>query len=239
MEVIIAKDSTDMGRKAAAIFAGQVAKKKDTVLGLATGSTFLEVYKAVPEFSRGVSFFQVRTVNLDEYVGLEASNKNSYRHYMNKNLFSKINIQQQNTHLPNGMAGNIDEECLRYDTLIEKLGGTDIQFLGLGMNGHIGFNEPSGSFILSTHCVNLSENTRSANAGFFGCIEAVPKQAITMGIKTIMQAKKIVLCVTGAQKAGILSKVLYGPVTPSVPGSILQSHNCVTVIADSKALRSV
>lgn len=238
MKIIKAKSYADMSRKAANVLSAQVILKSDCVLGLATGSTVLGIYEhLVNRHKEGdIDFSDVRTVNLDEYVGLPKDHEQSYRYYMDANLFRHININPGNTHLPNGTAENIEEECHRYDVLIERLGGIDLQLLGLGNNGHIGFNEPDDAFEKLTHCVQLKEVTRKANARFFESEAQVPREAITMGIKSIMQAKRIVLCVNGTQKAEILKQVLTGPVTPALPGSILQMHPNLTVVADEEAL---
>lgn len=238
MRVINAKSYGDMSRKAANVISAQVILKSNCVLGLATGATVLGIYEQLIDwYQKGdIDFAGVRTVNLDEYVGLSKDHEQSYRHYMDMNFFQQINIKPKNTHLPNGMAESIEEECHRYDALVEGLGGIDLQLLGLGHNGHIGFNEPNEAFEKLTHCVQLKETTRKANARFFEGEAQVPKKAITMGIKSIMQAKRIVLCVSGAHKAEILKQVLTGPVTPALPGSILQMHPNLTVVADEEAL---
>ena len=227
----------DMSRKAANVISAQVILKSNCVLGLATGATVLGIYEQLIDwYNKGdVDFSCVSSVNLDEYVGLSVENVQSYRHFMNDNFFDHVNILPEYIHLPNGLAKNLNEECRRYDVLIEKLGGIDLQLLGLGHNGHIGFNEPDEAFEKLTHCVQLKDSTRKANARFFEKDEQVPKYAITMGIKSIMQAKRIVLCVSGAHKADTLQQVLMGPVTPAVPGSILQMHPNLTVIADAEA----
>ena len=237
MKIIRAKDYNDMSRKAANLLSAQVIINENSVLGLATGSTVLGIYSQLVEwYNKGdLDFASVKSVNLDEYVNLSPDDPNSYHYYMNENLFQHVNIAPGNHHLPNGMASSIDEECLRYDKLIADLGGIDMQLLGLGENGHIGFNEPHQEFEKTTHCVNLCKSTIAANARFFESPAAVPQQAVTMGIKSIMQSKHILLCVSGAKKAQILKAVLFGPVTPAVPGSILQMHPKLTVIADEEA----
>jgi glucosamine-6-phosphate deaminase len=238
MRIIKAKSYGDMSRKAANVLSAQVILKSNCVLGLATGATALGIYKQLIEwYQKGdIDFTGVHTVNLDEYVGLPGDHEQSYRHYMDANFFQHINIKLWNTHLPDGMTENVEEECHKYDALIEALGGIDLQLLGLGHNGHIGFNEPDEAFEKLTHCVQLKEITRKANARFFENEEQVPGEAITMGIKSIMQAKRIVLCVSGAHKAEVLKQVLTGPVTPALPGSILQMHPNLTVVADEEAL---
>ncbi|MDD2189770.1 MAG: glucosamine-6-phosphate deaminase [Eubacteriales bacterium] len=237
MKIIYAKDYYDMGRKAANIISAQVILKRDCVLGLATGSTVESIYKnLIIQYQKGdVDFSGVRSVNLDEYVGLPEDHDQSYRYFMETNLFCHINIRKENTNVPDGMAADVEAECMRYEDLIKELGGTDLQLLGLGHNGHVGFNEPDDKFPLLTHCVQLKESTIKANARFFEREDQVPGEAITMGIKSIMQAKQILLCVSGEAKAEILKKVLTGPVTPAVPGSILQIHPNLTVVADEEA----
>jgi glucosamine-6-phosphate isomerase len=238
MKLIQAKDYKDMSRKAANFLSAQVILKENSVLGLATGGTSEGIYEQLAEWYRkgDIDFSAVSSVNLDEYVGLDGSSERSYRYFMNHHLFRHINIKEGNCHLPDGKAEDIENECKRYDHLIEKLGGIDMQLLGIGENGHIGFNEPDEAFEQMTHCVSLKENTIEANARYFPSRDEVPKQAITMGIKAIMQARSIVLCASGARKADILQKVLFGPVTPEVPGSILQMHPRLIVVADEEAL---
>lgn len=238
MKIIKAKDYVDMSRKAANVVSAQVILKSNAVLGLATGATVLGTYEQLVKwYQKGdIDFSFVKTVNLDEYIGLSSRNQQSYRQYMEVNFFRDINVLPQNTHLPNGMAKDLEEECRRYDQLIEFLGGIDLQLLGLGHNGHIGFNEPDQAFEKQTHCVELKESTIQANTHFFEVESAVPKRALTMGIKSIMQANRILLCVSGTQKSLVLKQVLTGPVTPSVPGSILQMHPNLTVVADEEAL---
>lgn len=238
MKLIRAKNYKDMSRKAANFLSAQVILKENSVLGLATGNTPEGIYEQLADwYQKGdIDFSGVSTVNLDEYVGLDGRSERSYRHFMNQHLFRHINIKEKNCHLPNGLAENIEEECARYDQLIEKLGGIDMQLLGVGENGHIGFNEPDEAFEQMTHCVRLKGNTIDVNARYFPSRDDVPKQAITMGIKAIMQARAIVLCASGARKADILHKVLYGPVTPEVPGSVLQMHPRLIVVADEEAL---
>ncbi len=238
MRMIKAKNYDDMSRKVANILSAHVILKPNSVLGLATGSTVIGTYKQLIDWYRkdDLDFDMVSTVNLDEYVGLDSTHEQSYRYYMNHNFFNHINIRMNQTYLPDGKAKDIASECQSYEYKIKSLGGVDVQLLGLGHNGHIGFNEPDKAFEQTTHCVTLEENTRTANARFFSNIDEVPTHAITMGIKTIMQAKQIVLAVSGADKAEILKKVLTGPVTPGIPGSILQMHPDVIVVADEAAL---
>ena len=236
-----AKDCKDMSRKAANMLSAQVIMKPNCVRGLATGSSPVGTYDQLVEwYNKGdLDFSEVTSVNLDEYKGLDAENDQSYRYFMNQHLFSRVNINPGRTYLPNGMEMDEAAECSRYSALIHELGGIDMQLLGLGHNGHIGFNEPGAAFEKDVHCVQLTETTINANKRFFASAEDVPKKAYTMGIKTIMQAKKIVVIVSGADKAEIVKKAFFGPVTPQVPASILQMHNDVTLIADEAALSLV
>ena len=227
-----------MSRKAANIISAQVIMKPNCTLGLATGSTPLGIYDQLTEwYKKGdLDFSTVHSVNLDEYRGLPKENDQSYYYFMHKNLFDRVNIRPENTNVPNGMEPDAEKECRRYEKLIADLGGIDLQLLGLGHNGHIGFNEPGEAFEKETHCVDLQERTIEANKRFFDSADEVPRQAYTMGIKTIMQAKKILVAVSGEDKAEIVKKAFFGPVTPAVPASILQMHNDVTVVADEAAL---
>lgn len=232
MKIIRARDYRDMSRKAANLISAQVILFPRSVLGLATGSTPIGIYDQLAEwYDKGdIDFSETVTVNLDEYHGLPPDDPQSYRAFMRAHLFGKVNIRPDNTHLPRGDA-EPRAECARYDALIARLGGIDLQLLGLGRNGHIGFNEPGEAFEKSTHCVELTADTIRANARFFGDEGAVPRRAITMGMKSIMQAKKILLAVSGDKK-DILERSLSGPITPEVPASILQLHPDLTVITD-------
>ena len=238
MKLYRAKDYKDMSRKAANIISAQVIMKPDCVLGLATGSTPLGTYQQLIDwYNKGdLDFSETKSVNLDEYKGLPKDNDQSYYYFMYNNLFKHININLDNTNVPNGMEPDSEKECSRYEQVISGLGGVDLQLLGLGHNGHIGFNEPGQAFEKTTHCVDLTESTIEANKRFFASIDDVLKQAYTMGIQTIMKAKKILLLVSGEDKAAILRDALCGPVTPQVPASILQLHNDVIVVADEAAL---
>ena len=238
MRIYRAKDYDELSRKAANIIAAQVIMKPDSVLGLATGSSPVGTYKQLIERCRmgDLDFSQIKSVNLDEYRGLPRENEQSYYYFMRENLFKDINIDMANTNIPDGTEPDSEKECLRYERVIAGLGGIDLQLLGLGHNGHIGFNEPDSSFAKMTHCVDLTSSTIEANKRFFASAEDVPRQAYTMGIGTIMRARKILLIVSGADKAQILHDVLNGPVTPQVPASILQLHSNVTVVADEAAL---
>ena len=226
------KDYADMSRKAANIIGAQVVSKPNCVLGLATGSTPIGTYKQLIEwYEKGdLDFSEVKSINLDEYVGLTGDHDQSYRYFMNTNLFNHVNIDKAKTNVPSGVAEDLEAECERYDALIESMGGIDLQLLGIGHNGHIGFNEPADSFVVPTHVVELGETTINANARFFSSADEVPKKAVTMGIKAIMQAKKVLLIANGKDKKDIVEKALYGPVTPEVPASILQFHPDLTVV---------
>ena len=238
MKIYKAKDYDELSRKAASIIASQVLMKPDCVLGLATGSTPIGTYKQLIEwYNKGdLDFSSVKSVNLDEYRGLTRDNDQSYYYFMYNNLFKHININMDCTNVPDGTQSDSDKECSRYEDVIKSLGGIDLQLLGLGHNGHIGFNEPDEEFAKTTHCVDLTQSTIEANKRFFASIDEVPKQAYTMGIGTIMKAKKILLVVSGSDKAQILHDVLCGPVTPHVPASVLQLHNDVIVVADEAAM---
>ena len=222
MRIYRAKDYYDMSRKAANIISAQVIMKPDCVLGLATGSTPVGTYAQLVEwYKKGdLDFSEVKTVNLDEYKGLDQSNDQSYFYFMAEHLFDKVNIDFQNVNIPNGMETDADKECARYEAKIKALG----------------FNEPNGQFDRTTHCVNLTQSTIEANKRFFASEEDVPRQAYTMGIKTIMQANKILMVASGEDKAEIVKRAFFGPITPEVPASVLQLHNDVTLVGDEAAL---
>ena len=238
MKIYAAKDYADLSRKAANIISAQVIMKPNAVLGLATGSTPIGAHKQLIEwYNKGdIDFSQTISVNLDEYKGLSGDHDQSYRYFMNHNLFDHVNIKKENTNVPNGLAKDSKAECERYNNIIRNLGGIDLQLLGIGGNGHIGFNEPATAFEKETHVVTLTEQTRQSNARFFSSIDEVPTHALTMGIKSIMSAKKVLLLATGEAKAQALYDSFFGPVTPGVPASILQLHNDCIVIADEAAL---
>lgn len=241
MNVIVCKDAAEAAKKAALIFAAQITEKPESVLGLATGSTPLGLYNelcamhtaGILDFSKAVSF------NLDEYVGLGENDKQSYRYFMNKNLFEKININPSNTFVPNGLAKDIGHECKSYEEKIAAAGGIDLQLLGVGHNGHIAFNEPADYFLEKTSLFKLDDKTIEANSRFFASKEQVPQRAISMGIGTIMAAKKIVIMITGRGKREILSKFINSPVTPQIPVTVLKFHSNVTVIADMEAAEGI
>ena len=238
MQIIQGKDYDDMSRKAANIISAQVILKPNCVLGLATGSTPLGTYANLINWHEkgDLDFSNVSSVNLDEYRGLPADNDQSYRYFMKTNLFDKINIDQSRTHVPNGMEPDSEKACRDHDSIIKELGGIDLQLLGLGLNGHIGFNEPDDHFVKETHVVDLAESTIDANARFFATRDDVPKQAISMGIGAIMGAKKVLLCASGEDKADAIYNSVCGPITPKCPGSILQLHKNVVLVADEAAL---
>lgn len=238
MKIISTDSYYQMSRMAANLISAQVIMKPDCVLGLATGSTPVGTYEQLIRwYQKGdLDFSSVTTINLDEYKGLSPDNDQSYRYFMNQHFFQFINIKPENTYVPDGLIADSQKACSDYNRIITKCGGIDLQLLGLGLNGHIGFNEPGAAFEKETHCVDLSESTIRANSRFFDSMELVPKQAYTMGIKTIMQAKKIVVIVNGAAKAQIVRDAFFGPITPKVPASVLQLHNDVTLIGDAEAL---
>ncbi len=238
MQIYQARNYYEMSVKAASIISSQIILKPNSVLGLATGSTPEGLYQQlISRNLRGeIDFSTVHTINLDEYIGLSASNEQSYSYYMHNRLFDHINIPEENCHLLNGMAQDSETECNRYDKLIKDLGGIDLQLLGVGPNGHIGFNEPSTHFSKGTNLVGLTQSTIDANSRFFENLADVPCQAYTIGIKSIMSAKKILFIVNGKHKAEILKKIVYGKITPEVPASVLQLHNDVTLVADSEAM---
>lgn len=227
-----------MSRKAANIISAQVIMKPDCVLGLATGSSPIGTYEQLTEWYRkgDLDFSEVTSVNLDEYKGLSHESDQSYYFFMQDHFFKHINIPANKTFVPNGVESNSKKACEDYDEVIRSVGGVDLQLLGLGHNGHIGFNEPADVFEKETHCVDLTQSTIEANARFFETREDVPTQAYTMGIQTIMRAKKILIVVSGEEKASIVKKAFFGPVTPQVPASILQMHPDVILVGDEAAL---
>ena len=238
IKIIAAENVIEVGKKAADVVTEVMKNKSDAVLGLATGSSPIEMYKElIRRCSAGeISFKNVKTVNLDEYVGLEPTHDQSYAYFMSDNLFNHVDIDKKNTNLPSGLASDPEAECKRYDAVVDSMGGVDLQVLGIGNNGHIGFNEPSDHFTYGTNCVELTASTIDANSRFFASRDLVPTKAITMGIGQIMKAKKILLIANGKGKAEILERSLFGDVTPSVPASILRFAADVVVCADAEAL---
>lgn len=232
MKVYCEENYDAMSKRAARIMREQIEKKPDSVLGLATGSTPVGMYKELYD----ADFSRVITVNLDEYVGLDGTHDQSYRYFMDNNLFYHTNIKPENTHVPDGTSRDAESECKRYDELLEKFSPIDMQLLGLGQNGHIGFNEPGESFIPNTHVVELTESTIEANARFFESKSDVPRKAITMGVGAIMQAKCVLMLVSGENKADAVKAAFSGPITPRVPASILQLHPNVILVGDKAAL---
>lgn len=238
MKILSAKNYDHMSRKAANIISAQIILNPRSVLGLATGSTPIGIYNQLIDwYKKGdLDFSECHAVNLDEYVGLPSTSDQSYAYFMYENLFKSVNIKMENTNIPDGMNKDVDAECERYNNVIKALGGVDIQLLGIGHNGHIGFNEPDEVFEKETHCVTLTQDTIDANARFFDNVDDIPRKAYTMGIKSIMNAKKVLLVASGSAKAEILYKTVAGSINPSVPASVLQLHNDVTIVADEDAL---
>ena len=238
MRIYCEKDYDAMSRRAACVIAAQVVSKPDCVLGLATGSSPVGTYKQLIQWHKqgDLSFREVRSVNLDEYYGLAPDHDQSYRYFMQANLFDHVDIVPENTNVPDGLAKDPAAEGERYEKLAAGLGYADLQLLGMGRNGHIGFNEPCADFPLATHLVDLTESTIEANARFFASADDVPRQALTMGIGTIMKARKILVVVSGGDKADAVWKAFTGPITPEVPASILQLHPDVTLVGDESAL---
>lgn len=241
MRIYRAKNYQELSRKAANIISAQVIIKPNCVLGLATGSSPIGTYKQLIEwYNKGdLDFSEVKSVNLDEYRGLGIESDQSYVYFMHHNFFDHINIKPENINLPNGKNPDAAAECARYEKVIESLGGIDLQLLGIGRNGHIGFNEPGSAFERLTHCVDLTESTIEANKRFFASADEVPRQAYTMGIQSIMHARRIVLIASGEDKAQAVHDAFFGPVTPEVPASVLQLHQEVYLVADEAALSLV
>lgn len=241
MRIYKTKDYDEMSRVAANIISAQVILKPESILGLATGSSPIGVYDQLVEwYKKGdLDFSRVTTVNLDEYKGLPKENEQSYYYFMHEYLFDKVNINVENTYLPDGMNMDSEAEAARYEEVLASVGQVDLQLLGMGHNGHIGFNEPGDVFAKATHCVDLKESTIEANKRFFESADDVPRQAYSMGIGTILKSKKLLVVVSGEGKAEALKNSICGPVTPQVPGSILQFHPDVTIVADETALSKV
>lgn len=238
MKIIAAKDYNDMSRKAANIISAQVILKPNCVLGLATGTTPIGAYQQLIKwYEKGdVDFAEVSTYNLDEYRGLSHEDTQSYHYFMRSNFFDHINIDINNTHVPDGANPDAEEACAEYDKIVKAAGYPDLQLLGIGNNGHIGFNEPDEHFSKGTHCVDLTESTIEANSRLFDSPDDVPRQAYTMGVQTIMYARMILMTASGAKKAQAVRDMCFGPVSPSCPASILQLHTNCVVVADEEAL---
>ncbi len=238
MKIIIVNDARDVGVKAAELVVKEVIKKKNLVLGLATGGTVIPFYRSLVGLvkNKKIDFSYIRSFNLDEYVGLNKKDKRSFYYFMNKNFFSKVSIWMRNVYFLNGMAKNLDVECKEYEEGINNIGGIDLQILGIGRDGHIGFNEPGSSLKSKTREVLLSDITRKDNVKFFsGEIKKVPKRALTMGISTIFGAKKIILLACGEGKAEIVHRFLHGEISEEVPASFLRRHKDFIVILDKEA----
>lgn len=237
MRLIIVKDYDEMSRKAASLVSSQINLKPDSILGLATGDTPKGMYKELVNLyeNKELDFEDIKSFNLDEYYGIDENNSQSYHYFMMNNLFNYINISRENINIPNGSIKNVEEECTRYEGKIQEAGGIDLQILGIGANGHIGFNEPDLNFEAETHLVNLDEKTIEANSRFFNNKKEVPTKAISMGIKTIMHSKKIILLASGISKADVIAKAINGKITPEIPATILQLHQDVIVIIDKEA----
>jgi glucosamine-6-phosphate deaminase len=237
MKIIVVDNYSEVGKVSAKEVEKLINDKQNCILGLATGSTPVSMYQELIEmYNKGeIDFSKVTTFNLDEYKGLKGDHVQSYRYFMDTNLFNHINIDTNNTHVPNGTAHDIEKECENYDRDIEGKGGIDLQVLGIGTNGHIGFNEPSDFLNIGTHLTNLKKETIESNSRFFQSIEEVPTQAITMGLGSIMKAKKIMLLASGKNKAEIIAKLAEGQISTEVPASILQVHNDVLIIVDKDA----
>ncbi|MBQ7172612.1 MAG: glucosamine-6-phosphate deaminase [Clostridia bacterium] len=240
MKLILAQNEADLGKKAAAIFLDTIQKKSHATLGLATGSSPISTYAAlINAYQKGlVSFSRVHTLNLDEYVGLAPENDQSYHYFMKQNLFDSIDIDPANTHLPTADAADLDAACKEYNDLIDRF-PIDLQLLGIGGNGHLGFNEPGTPFDIRTHLVDLTEKTRKDNSRLFPSLNCVPKQAITMGIGDILKAKAILLIAFGENKASAIENMLKGPISPACPASVLRTHPNVTLVADAAALKNL
>lgn len=238
MKILPVKNYQEMSLEAGSYITEKVRQTPNINLGMATGGTPIGLYLyMIQEYKKNlISYKNVRTINLDEYVGLDKNNSNSYHYYMKEQLFEHIDIPANQIFLPNGMAGDLESECEKYDKIIENIGGIDLQILGIGENGHIGFNEPGTPFNSTTHIVELEESTREANARFFHHIDEVPKKAITMGIQSIMKSKEIILLVSGQSKKEAMEQLLTGKVTEEFPASILNLHSRVTAIVDEQAL---
>lgn len=239
MRVIVTKNYEELSKVAANEMAEVVKTNPSAILGLATGGSPIGMYKELIRMNKDgeIDFSKVTTVNLDEYVGLSGDHPQSYRYFMNDNLFNHINIDKKNTYVPNGLAKDVEEECKNYDSKIAQLGGTDVQLLGIGNNGHIAFNEPDEALVSGTHLTNLTEDTIKANARFFDSIDEVPKNALTMGLGGIMKSKKIIVIASGESKAEAVRSMVNGKISTNMPASMLQMHRDVVLIVDEAAAK--
>lgn len=237
MKIKIFENYEKMSIEATRIIASQILRQPDSVLGFATGSTPLLTYKRLIRlYEEGlISFKKIKTFNLDEYINIDVKNPGSYRAFMENTLFNKIDIDEKNWFIPDGNAENIEEECILYDKKIKEQGGIDLQLLGMGTNGHIAFNEPGTSFSTRTHVVSLKQNTINDNSRFFDRLEDVPTKAVTLGIRSIMEAKQILFMANGAAKAKAVRDALEGPISIDLPASVLQLHPNVTILLDEAA----
>lgn len=237
MNIIVLKDEKEVSEKAAQIIKDVISNNEEAVLGLATGSSPIKTYENLIEMNKNgkISFKKIKTINLDEYIGLDGNHTQSYRHFMNEKLFNHIDIDKENTYVPNGVSKNFEETAKEYEKLIDNLGGQDIQILGIGRNGHIGFNEPNEELEMNTHIESLTESTIEANKRFFDSINDVPKEAISMGIGSIFKAKKIILIAFGESKADAIAALGDGKITTQNPSTLLKLHPDITIIVDEKA----
>ncbi|MBM6837187.1 glucosamine-6-phosphate deaminase [Clostridium saudiense] len=241
MKLIITKNYEELSKIAAEEFAKVVIEKPTAVLGLATGGSPIGMYKELIAKceNKELDFSKCTSINLDEYIGLNPEHEQSYRNFMNTNLFNHINIDKAKTFVPNGLAENLEEECKNYDKKIEELGGIDVQLLGIGNNGHIAFNEPGDELSAGTHIISLTDSTIEANARFFDSIDEVPRKALTMGLGGIMKAKKIILIASGEGKAEAIKGLLSGKITTDNPATMLQMHRDVVVVVDEAAAKLI
>lgn len=241
MKLIVTKNYEELSKIAAEEFAKVVIEKPTAVLGLATGGSPVGMYKELIAKCKNneLDFSKCTSINLDEYIGLNPEHEQSYRNFMNTNLFNHVNINKDRTFVPNGLAQNLEEECKNYDNKIEELGGIDVQLLGIGNNGHIAFNEPGDELSAGTHIISLTESTIEANARFFDSIDEVPRKALTMGLGGIMKAKKIILIASGEGKAEAIKGLFSGKITTENPATMLQMHRDVVVIVDEEAAKLI
>ncbi|MBQ5696423.1 MAG: glucosamine-6-phosphate deaminase, partial [Clostridium sp.] len=239
--LMVVNNYEELSKVAAKEFSKVIKEKENAVLGLATGGSPVGMYKELIKMyeQKELNFSKITTVNLDEYIGLNPEHNQSYRYFMNNNLFNHINIDKSNTFVPNGLAEDLEAQCKEYDQKIVELGGIDIQLLGVGNNGHIAFNEPNNELSSGTHIISLTDNTIEANARFFDNIDDVPRKAITMGVGGIMKAKKIILIASGESKAEAIKGIFSGKITTANPATMLQMHRDVTVIVDEAAAKLI